>query len=132
MNVQLIGSKILDLSFSKIDVDIKEIEFEFGNAFSSESLDSFIVDFKLTLKVEDDFSLKVHHVSQFKADIDIQDKDKSSPFFSINAPAIAYPFLRAYVANFLLSSGFDPALLPTINFVELSKKNKDQSKLLKK
>ena len=39
-----------------------------------------------------------------------------NPFLHVNAPAIAYPFLRAYIANLLLISGYDPLMLPSINF----------------
>ncbi len=123
MNIQLIGSRVVDLSFSKVDKDIEKIEFGVSNAFSKDALNSFIIDFNLKLKVDDNYVLKLQHISQFEADEDIEEEKKSSHFFSINAPAIAYPFLRAYVANFLLSSGYDPELLPTINFVKLAEKD---------
>ena len=120
MNIQLIGSKVVDLSLSKTDKDIEKMEFGVSNAFSKDVLNSFIIDFNLKLKVDDNYMLTIQHISQFEADEDIDEEKKLSPFFSINAPAIAYPFLRAYVANFLLSSGYDPELLPTINFVKLA------------
>lgn len=92
MNIQLIGSKIVDLSLSKTDKDIEKIEFTVNSAFSKEALNSFIIDFNLKLKVDSNYVLKVQHISQFVADEDIAEEKKSSPFFSINAPAIAYPF----------------------------------------
>jgi len=121
MNIQLIGSKVEELSLLKSDEDIEQMEFAVSNGFSKESLNSFVIIFKLKLKVDNGYILSVRHVSQFETNEDIKDDERESPFFSINAPAIAYPFLRAFVANFLLSSGFEPAILPTINFVNLSK-----------
>ena len=52
---------------------------------------------------------------------DIDEKFKESNFPIINAPAIAYPFLRAFVSNFFVSSGYYPILLPTYNFTKFKK-----------
>ena len=43
-------------------------------------------------------------------------------FARINAPAIAYPFLRAYIANLFVASGYDALMLPTVNFQALAEK----------
>jgi len=54
----------------------------------------------------------------FETDEEITEEFKNSHFPKINAPAIAYPYLRAYVSNLTLQSGVTPVMLPTINFVK--------------
>lgn len=129
MDIQLIGSKVAKLTLSKLEDEgeIEAMEFSVSTAFTQSQSNNFIIDFNLKLKVEESNILTVQHISQFEANSEIKEDDKKSPFFSINAPAIAYPFLRAYVSNFLLSSGYEPVILPTINFVKLAKSNKQQS-----
>ncbi|MBA0212415.1 protein-export chaperone SecB [Pectobacterium brasiliense] len=80
----------------------------------------FSINFNFLYLIKDDDSyhkiLKVNYCSTFNTDGEITDEFISSKFPVINAPAIAFPFLRAFVANFLLSSGYNPILLPSINF----------------
>lgn len=59
----------------------------------------------------------------FKIDEDISEEFKLSNFPKINAPAIAFPYLRAFVSNLTLQSGFEPIILPSINFVKLAEEN---------
>ena len=56
----------------------------------------------------------------FRLDEEITEEFKLSDFPKINAPAIAFPYLRALVSNITLQSGFDPVMLPSINFVKLA------------
>lgn len=120
MNIQLISSIADELSLSKNSHESEEeMEFAVSTAFSQTELNGFIIVFDLKIEIGDKHILVVKYLSKFETDEDIVGEERNSPFLSINAPAIAYPFLRAYVANFLLSSGFDPIILPTINFVKL-------------
>lgn len=41
---------------------------------------------------------------------------ENNPFFRFNAPAIVFPYIRTFVSNFMLNSGFKPIILPSINF----------------
>lgn len=122
MNITLLNSKVDKLLLLQSDEIPDEMEFSVSTAFSTDELDRFLVVFNIKLQADSEHMIELRHLSQFKADIDIKEEDRESPFFSINAPAIAYPFLRAYVANLMLNSGFEPAMLPTINFVNLAKK----------
>jgi len=125
MNITLIETKVDTLSLRKTDFeeDTKEPTFSVGTAFSSDALNSFLIVFDLSIKADESHMLTVKYIAKFEAGSDILEDERESPFFSINAPAIAYPFLRAFVANFMLSSGFEPIMLPTINFVKLAKDN---------
>ena len=44
-------------------------------------------------------------------------------YAKMNAPAITRLYKPSHVSNLTLQSGFPPAMLPSVNFVELAKKN---------
>jgi len=124
MNIQLVGSIVDDLSLYKTSEPLGDMKFSLITAFSEDSINTFAIIFNLKIQVGKDRILTVKYISEFEADQDITEEDRTSHFFFINAPAIAYPFLRAYIANFMLSSGFNPEILPSINFVKLAKDKK--------
>lgn len=51
---------------------------------------------------------------QFEFDKDLTDPVKES-FFNVNAPAILFPYVRAYISTLTALSGINPIILPTIN-----------------
>jgi len=51
----------------------------------------------------------------------IEDKDLMN-YFVGNAPAIVFPYVRAYIGTLSTLSGYPPLLLPTLNLSKLSKK----------
>ena len=115
MNIRLVSSFVDYLSLLKTDEQLDEIKFSLVTAFSEDSLNKFLIIFDLKVQVGSERVLTVKYISEFEADQDISEVERSLHFFSINAPAIAFPFLRAYIANFMLGSGFDPMILPAIN-----------------
>lgn len=50
----------------------------------------------------------------------IDEEFKKSSFPKINAPAIAFPYLRAAIANMTLQAGLPPLMLPSFNFNKLA------------
>ncbi len=130
MKLQLINTKILDLTFKKLEKkDIKrkkKFSLNVGNVFYNDNPKSFAVIFKVNLE-NPEFDLIINASYRFEAENEITEVFKKSDFPNVNAPAIAFPFLRAYISNFTLQSGFEPSILPSLNFVEIAK-----SKLVKK
>ena len=111
-----------------LEEDKSESSFEYEKHFSEEDKKSFAITFKLKMKTPD-CDLDIVYASFFLTDDDIPEEDHDSKFYTVNAPAIGYPFLRAYVASLLMSSGFNTVMIPTINFVNLAKeKNKSLEK----
>ncbi|MDD3543579.1 MAG: protein-export chaperone SecB [Christensenellales bacterium] len=51
---------------------------------------------------------------KFEFNKDLTDSEKDS-FFNINAPAILFPYVRAYISTLTSLSGINPIILPTIN-----------------
>jgi preprotein translocase subunit SecB len=82
---------------------------------------SFIGDVK---SPEEGFGCKVAYMADFSSDEELPENFITSPFALINAPAIAYPFFRAFLANLMLNAGYKPTLLPSINFVKLAEEKR--------
>lgn len=122
MNIQFIETKVLSLNLTRVSQNdlenIKDFDFSFAPAFSDSDLTEFLVIFDLSLKLENEFLLTVEYMARFSTDNEINDEFKSSHFVKGNAPAIVYPYLRAYISNFTLNSGFSPVVLPTVNFTQ--------------
>lgn len=66
-------------------------------------------------------SIKIEGLFEFDSDLNETQKNN---FFDINAPAILYPYVRAYLSSLTSLSGFSHIILPTINFAARSEKNK--------
>ena len=59
--------------------------------------------------------IQVGIIGVFESDVDIT-KEKS--FIEVSAPAIIFPYIRAYVSNLTSMSGIQPILLPTYNMTK--------------
>ncbi|MBR4327139.1 MAG: protein-export chaperone SecB [Bacteroidales bacterium] len=80
---------------------------------------------KLTLetKVRTENSLVDIYVkaeSMFEFDDDLNDEEQQL-YFRKNAPAIMFPYVRAYISSLSVLSGIPPITLPTINLAINSK-----------
>ena len=59
----------------------------------------------------------------------VSDETLVHTFMQVNAPAIAYPFLRAFVSTVSVNCGYDTVILPSVNFQALynNKKKKGEA-----
>lgn len=84
---------------------------------------SFIIQFNLKLFMpKESYKLQIVFNAIFKTDKVVTDDELNGDFFQINAPAIAYPFLRSMVSYLSVTTGHSNIMLPTVNFVEFGKK----------
>lgn len=65
------------------------------------------------------FSISLSAVATFKYVVN-EDGDIEMGFLLHNAPAILFPYIRAYIANLSALSGIQTILLPTINMSGLA------------
>lgn len=75
---------------------------------------------ELDVSVEDkenEFKVHAHIIAHFEFDSDINEEMKNI-FFKINAPAILFPYVRAYISTLTSLSGIKPIIIPTINLAE--------------
>lgn len=99
--------------------------FDFQAIYSDIENDVFGIRFFIKSEQPKHYFLEIDYVAWFKTNETIDDEFKSSYFTTVNAPAIAFPFLRSFVSILTLNSGYPPFILPTINFIRLEEKRKD-------
>lgn len=88
-----------------IDKDQKTFELALGT-FIKDKADSFFI--------------KISAVAIFKY-VEDENGNIQMDFLLHNAPAILFPYIRAYIANLSALSGIQTILLPTINMSGLAK-----------
>lgn len=121
MNIQLENWRIVEMNYSLLNKRNQRKENSLGLRFRKIFSDKNKFAFKIVfnLKINDsEYDLNIEAMFNFKTDEEITEDFKNSHFSKINAPAIAYPYLRAYVSNLTLQSGVTPVMLPTINFIK--------------
>ena len=128
MNIQLISTKAISVdlepfedSFEEKTEDDTSFSFDFNPIIEEqEKPNRFLVAFFVELKnFKEQYDCKVIYVAKFEVDETISNEFLKENFALINAPAIGYPYFRAFYSNFLLNAGYEPKILPTINFVQL-------------
>lgn len=122
MNIKFIDTKVtriaLDLcSQEDAETRMDDLKFSFTPAFSDLDKSEFLIVFNLIFK-NNEFNLDTEYAARFETDEEIDDAFKDSHFVKINAPAISYPFLRAFISNLTINAGFNPVVLPTVNFMK--------------
>lgn len=124
MRIQLESWKIQTLNFTMVEDAREENSFSLkvGQVFPENEKKQFVIIFDIDLK-DKDFDLVFQVAFVFSTEDEINEDFKFSDFPKINAPAIAFPFIRAYISNLTLQSGFEPVILPSINFVKLAKED---------
>jgi preprotein translocase subunit SecB len=125
MTIQLDNWRIQEINYSLLEIEIPREQHTFdlktGNVFSEEDSNIFGVVFNVGIK-DRKFDLAIKAVYWFTLDDKITEEFKLSPFPKINAPAIAFPYLRAFISNLTLQSGIDPVILPSLNFIKIAEK----------
>ena len=71
----------------------------------------------MVIKINDDnnalnISVRAHGFFEFDLDLNQEEKDI---FFNTSAPAILFPYVRAYITTLSSLSGIKPVILPTLN-----------------
>lgn len=106
-------------------VPTKDFGLQMKVAFSDDDPKQFLIRLDVQLKIgeEKNKELFVSYFSYFESTSEIAKEGQESKFYWINAPAIAYPYLRAFVSNLTLNAGYNTIILPTINFVHYYDQN---------
>lgn len=130
MKIQLESWHIVDLAFNALekprqDDDSKNsFSLKTGQHFPAEEKNKFSVFFDASI-ADSHFDLSLKAFFIFNTDSPVDEHFKISDFPKINAPAIAFPYLRAYISNLTLQSGYEPVILPSINFVQLAQEGNE-------
>jgi len=126
---QFKGYKIIDSHIKQNHDNIAhELKLSFipkGEIDKTQS--TFILTLETTIKDENNaFSAYIKAKATFSFDKDA-DPDHIDNFFYINAPAILFPYIRAYISTLTTLSGVKPVTLPTLNLSSLGKDLKDNT-----
>lgn len=130
MKIQLKGWKVQNLSFKMNEKPSrlsKENAFKLsiGYSFPDDNNKEFGIGFIINVK-DAEFKISMEMAFLFQVDQLVDDRFKQSDFIRINAPAIAFPYVRSYISNLTLQSGFNPIILPSVNFVKLNENRKKE------
>jgi preprotein translocase subunit SecB len=127
IHFSLVHTKAEKIHLSKVKTDSDKFELQFGVEFHVEDDTMFVIHFIVSIASEEEhYQLDLEYVSFFKTDTALTQEFKTSPIPSVNAPAIAYPFLRSFVSTLTLNAGYNPVILPTINFQKLVREQQEQ------
>lgn len=131
LEVELVA---LDLANPKVPVGEAlndEYKLAFDPIFLEEKRREFGIIFNCGVRSPELKLLRVVYLARFETTEDMDAAFMDSHFTGMNAPAISYPYLRAYVSQVLLLSGYKPVMLPTLNFQALfqDKKAKKEKQL---
>ncbi|MCU4363318.1 protein-export chaperone SecB (plasmid) [Acinetobacter haemolyticus] len=130
MNIQLTSTKTLFLKLQpdqEESIEEEKFSFDYQVEFPDSIKNKFIVVIKSLIEHKSGYHLDTIFLAEFQTDIEIDENFKTSKFPFVNAPAIAYPFFRSFIANTLLNSGLEVIYLPAVNFEMLYKKKKEKS-----
>ncbi len=122
MNIQLDNWKVTNLNFNNSEENKNEersFNLKVNHYFPSEISKTFELEFVIEI-YDINFDIALEMLFLFETEAEITENFKLSNFPKINAPAIAFPYVRAFISNFTLQAGFEPIILPSINFVKLA------------
>ncbi len=117
-------------TFNKEVTNNFKTSFGFGSGFTDESQTDFAIIFDIGLQNDDDdFILKIKATAHFETDNIIDEDFKNSSFVKVSAPAIAFPYLRTFISNLTLNSGYEAIMLPSFNFIKMSEEKENINEL---
>lgn len=124
---QFKGYKIKKTTFEINDISDDELKIAIdlnGNIDKETSV--FQLTFDVKIKNESNtIIINVIAIGDFLFPSD-KSIEELSGYFYMNAPAILFPYIRAYVATLTNLSGIEPINLPTLNLTDSGKKLKEQ------
>lgn len=129
--------KFNNIQFTELDYKVEtfdkkvthelETSLSIVSMFYDDNKKSFAIVFNITLQSKsNEFKLKLKSIAHFSTQNDIDDEFKNSLFVDANAPAIAFPYVRTFISNLTLNSGYDPIVLPSFNFLQLAEEKNNK------
>lgn len=103
-------------------------DVEFGiepNGIFEEDNKMFILTLNVLVK-DKKSSLEVKMTVTGKFEYETNDIQELVPYLGFNAPAIMFPYIRAYITNITALGGMSPIILPTLNMESVGKELLDE------
>src|SRR5690606_16421424 len=84
------------------------------------SVSQFLLKIAVTIKDDNNhFNINILTESIFSYSSETDVDENIGSLFSLNAPAIVFPYIRAYIASLTALSGMPVLTLPTLNLSQL-------------
>lgn len=127
---QFKGFKIRKSVINLIDNNDLDLSIVFKpSGILDKSKSSFLLKLIVEIKSSSsDFSVEVNAEGLFT--YSNMDDEKLSSLLYLNAPAILFPYLRAYVSSLTALSGINPITLPTLNLSGLKEQLEENTKVI--
>ena len=121
MDIRLSSTEVIKIEMvaHEANEDVSSFDLNYRTAYPPGQPMTFYIVFSLHTLQPDQYDLRLEFVAHFKTSEPTSDAFRASNFTDINAPAIAFPYLRSYVSNLTMLSGYEPLMLPTLNFAKL-------------
>ena len=119
---QFIGFQILESKISHVVGKKAKREFQVGfdlkgKIYKEKNLFELFLDVQIS-EATGPFSAEIKSLGKFHFDKKLEMRELSN-YFYINAPAILFPYIRAYISSLTALSGGETVTLPTINLTAL-------------
>lgn len=102
-----------------------------ANGFVFKNLNQFHLELIVEIKEEaEKFHIALNTISVFEFPADADVEQYKANFFTLNAPAIAFPYIRAYITNLSAQSGLLSIILPTFNLTAMGEKLKENIQII--
>ncbi|MFB5944247.1 protein-export chaperone SecB [Albibacterium profundi] len=110
---------------TSITSELKTSKFEVDCLYNDEENKHFATRFNIELFAPDQgFRLHITAIAHFESDEKLTHEFLNSDFTKVNAPAIAFPYVRTFISNLTLNAGYSPVYLPSFNFVSLAEEKR--------
>ena len=125
MEIRLLHTEVPLIRFDKLELDEAKANSESAYKLGLDVLQDaknvkiFAILFELEFIHHSEFRLELRFLAWFETSEPLTKEIMDSPMARINAPAIAFPYLRSFVTLLTLNTGFRPAILPAINFIKM-------------
>lgn len=132
IRIQYLGlqTKEVELKIDSYDKSVAnelETQLKISTGFSDEDKNHFVIIFQIILEnKEKSVFIRVEAHNHFEINQEITKEFENSAFINVNAPAIAFPYVRAFISNLTLNAGYDPIILPSFNFVKMFEDKKKE------
>ena len=100
--LQLKSSKVVSLILeeSKDTVEKTGFSLDVGTKIPVEDdAKDFAIELRTELQLKEGYIVKIVYVSEFETNEPISEEFRKSSFPRVNAPAIAFPFFRAFIST---------------------------------
>jgi preprotein translocase subunit SecB len=119
MKFRLLRAFLRDLHLDHdSDPDDSVNAIRYSPVYRDDKQREFAVVFDLVQHLPPAGLLKLNYIAVFETEGDIDPVFKEGLLPRVNAPAVAYPYLRALVSQFSALAGLETCTLPIKNFVK--------------